>query len=238
MTQNTTRVGGKRTVEDACCPACGVVLPGETVRLDAVPKQEHAKRAIEVALVGSHPICFIGVGNGGDALRLARWVRQQGVAAFTTAPCPCGNVGDAVRTCVCTTTEIHAWRQRSAYHAALGATLVVEVPSVTPEQIAAVLRGRLGESDETVRERIAWARARPLPGTEIDGAGQRLLVAAIRQLALDTMQTERMLTIARTIARMAGVARVGPAHLAEAMQYRPRTHLLAVLEPLCDDELV
>jgi magnesium chelatase family protein len=46
--------------------------------------------------------------------------------------------------------------------------------------------------------------------------------AAVRQLNLSARGYHRVLKLARTIADLAGAEAIGPAHLAEAIQYRPR----------------
>jgi magnesium chelatase family protein len=56
----------------------------------------------------------------------------------------------------------------------------------------------------------------------LDGAGQRLMQAAMRQLQLSARGYHRVLKLARTIADLAGQEGIGAAHLAEAIQYRPR----------------
>jgi len=56
----------------------------------------------------------------------------------------------------------------------------------------------------------------------LDGAGQALMKAAVRQLNLSARGYHRVLKLARTIADLAGQEQIGPAHLAEAIQYRPR----------------
>jgi magnesium chelatase family protein len=56
----------------------------------------------------------------------------------------------------------------------------------------------------------------------LDGAGQSLMKAAVRQLNLSARGYHRVLKLARSIADLAGSESVGAAHLAEAIQYRPR----------------
>jgi magnesium chelatase family protein len=113
------------------------------------------------------------------------------------------------------------------------------VPRVEYEKLA---DARLGESSSTVRARVEGARARQaarFAGTEVvtnaemgpagvrdhcalDAAGEGLMRAAMRQLQLSARGYHRVLKLSRTIADLAGADRVGAAHLAEALQYRPQ----------------
>jgi magnesium chelatase family protein len=116
----------------------------------------------------------------------------------------------------------------------------VEVPRVQYEKLSS---DRLGEPSSAIRARVMAARERQarrfrghgrcttnadMGAAEIrqhcglDGAGQSLMKAAVRQLNLSARGYHRVLKLARTIADLAGSEPIGAAHLAEAIQYRPR----------------
>ena len=103
---------------------------------------------------------------------------------------------------------------------------------------------RLGETSATIRARVETARKRQrerfrdVQGVtcnsemrpaevreycELDAAGQSLIKAAMRQLHLSARAYHRILKLSRTIADLAGSERIEAAHLAEAVQYRPRS---------------
>ena len=56
----------------------------------------------------------------------------------------------------------------------------------------------------------------------LDESGKALMQSAMNQLQLSARAYHRVLKLARTIADLAGSESIGPTHLAEALQYRPR----------------
>lgn len=155
-------------------------------------------------------------------------------------PCPCGYYGDAVRECSCTPGMISRYQKRVSGPLLDRVDIFVQVPRIDYEKLA---DDRLGESSDLVRARVEAARCiqrrrfgetaltcnaemTPLEVREycqVEPEGQSLLRAAMNQLALSARAFHRVLKLSRTIADLASAERVFAAHVAEALQYRPRS---------------
>lgn len=148
-------------------------------------------------------------------------------------PCPCGHLGNPLRTCTCSRSAIESYRAKLSGPLLDRVDMQVEVPAVPYRDLAL---GEAGESSETVRQRVETARGRQrarsprtnarLTSAELkdavvlDGDGHRLLERAVERLALSARAIDRIRRVARTIADLEGGAEVRPPHVAEALHYR------------------
>jgi magnesium chelatase family protein len=158
-------------------------------------------------------------------------------------PCPCGYHGDPERECTCSSQMVQRYQKRISGPMLDRIDIHVEVPRVDYDKLSS---DRLGDPSADIRGRVEAARAiqrQRFDGTgtgtqltcnadmgpaevrehcEVDQGGKSLLRAAMQQLQMSARAYHRILKLARTIADLAGVTRIAPAHVAEAIQYRPR----------------
>ncbi|MEG1154883.1 MAG: ATP-binding protein [Acinetobacter sp.] len=160
--------------------------------------------------------------------------RFQLVAAMN--PCPCGYLGDPTGRCRCGSDQIQRYRNK------LSGPLLDRIDlhlTVAREATALCPTDQQGDSSATVATHVATARALQqqrqgcanafldLPGLrqycELSTADQHWLESACERLTLSLRAAHRLLKVARTLADLEHVERIGRAHLAEALQYRPTT---------------
>ena len=157
-------------------------------------------------------------------------------------PCYCGYYGDPQRQCTCSAGMVTKYQKRISGPLLDRIDIFVEVPRVEYDKLTG---DEVGESSAQVRERVENARSRqrerfgdsaavrsnadmgPAEVWEhckLEEAAQGLARAAMEQLHLSARAFHRTLKLSRTIADLAGEDEIGVAHVAEAIQYRPRAN--------------
>jgi magnesium chelatase family protein len=174
--------------------------------------------------------------------------RFQFVAAFN--PCPCGNLGHPRRGCRCSPEMVKRYRARVSGPLLDRIDLQLEVSPVRAADLArasrSIARGAGGLLPETEAARSRVARAREAqaarscvggrPGAAslnarlaprdleriapLEPAAQRKLLDAIEVLGLSARAYHRIWRVARTLADLDGLARIGTDQVAEAITYR------------------
>ncbi len=155
-------------------------------------------------------------------------------------PCPCGFFGDSQKPCTCAPAVVTKYQKRISGPILDRIDIHIEVPRVDYEKLSG---DRLGETSEAIRKRVQTARdiqnQRFTNSTDIvcnadmrigevrqfcqlQPEGQSLMRAAMSQLQLSARAYHRILKLSRTIADLAGSEEIQSAHLAEALQYRPK----------------
>ncbi|MFC2072147.1 YifB family Mg chelatase-like AAA ATPase [Chloroflexota bacterium] len=157
-------------------------------------------------------------------------------------PCPCGYYGDPLRQCTCPTSLVSRYQRRISGPFIDRVDIFIEVPHIEYEKLT---DDRLGEKSKKAQARVTAARSlqrQRFSGTKLscnaemtptevrefcrpEESAQSLLKTAMKQLYLSARAFHRILKLARTLADLENSDIIKAHHLAEAIQYRPRSLL-------------
>ena len=148
-------------------------------------------------------------------------------------PCPCGWYRSRRRDCRCDPAHIERYQRRISGPLLDRIDLHVRVGAVAWDELECHAKG---ETSARVHARVCAARRRQqargfscnaaIPDRELDSqvdadpTARQLLGRCVERLALSARAARRLLRVARTIADLAGDARVGRSAMAEALAYR------------------
>ena len=157
-----------------------------------------------------------------------------------TNPCPCGFAGDPVRRCRCRDDRLQGYAAKLSGPLLDRVDIHLTVPRLTKREL---LDEAHAESSSSVRQRVEEARGRQrrryatlgpicnaqLPGplvrreSRMSQEARSMLAAAVDRHGLTGRGFDRVLKVARTIADLAGIDRVMPEQVVEALAYRAST---------------
>ena len=155
-------------------------------------------------------------------------------------PCPCGNFRSTTRACTCLPGMVTRYQKRISGPIIDRIDLHVHVPAVPTEKLSTGKSN--AESSNVVRKRVQKARDKQLARFKKDtitanaemstrqvkaycplaGNVEHFLRQAAARFTLSARSYYLVIKVARTIADLAGEKHILVAHVAEALQYRPK----------------
>ncbi len=158
-------------------------------------------------------------------------------------PCPCGYASDPDRDCSCSPTQIIKYQKKISGPLLDRIDLHIEVPRIKFEKLAdenlaessKLIRGRVEKARKIQQERFADKKI--LTNSEMSSQDVKefcktneqtieLLKTAVNQFQMSARSFYKILKLARTIADLEGKENIESAHVAEALQYRPRNNVI------------
>ncbi len=153
-------------------------------------------------------------------------------------PCPCGYFGDSNKPCVCTQAQIFKYQKKISGPLLDRIDLHVEVPRLPYEKMS---EGAAAENSKSIKARVQNARNiqrsrfglaktnSEMTLLDLKRFGvlapeeQELMRQAMKSYNFSGRSMHRILKVARTIADLAESGSITTQHLAEAIQYRPKS---------------
>ena len=155
----------------------------------------------------------------------------------TQNPCPCGYLGDSLRECQCSSSQILQYQRKISGPLLDRIDMVVHVGRVPHEEL--LRKSQTNEAD-SVRAQIQKARESQQvryknstssnatlssqqikKNIELNDEVKELLSQATKKIGLTTRSYFKIIKIARTIADLEQTSDISTSHISEALQYRP-----------------
>ena len=160
-------------------------------------------------------------------------------------PCPCGFLGDPTHECRDSTSDIIRYQKRVSGPMLDRIDIHLDVPAVKVEKLTNQ-EVESGPSSSEIRKRVQKARdlqtkrfkkEKIISNAEMNSRliksycglskeSLEILKLAVNKLGLSARSYNKILKVARTIADLEKEAGIKPNHIAEALQYRPKTDSL------------
>lgn len=157
-------------------------------------------------------------------------------------PCHCGYLGDKSHECTCSPSQILRYQKKISGPLLDRIDIHIDVPAVKVEKLTE-RDTTIVENSATIRQRVQKARDKQLQRfqrttitsnaelnnktikeyCELSDECLNLLRMAVSKLQLSGRSYYRTIKLARTIADLEDAEEIKPNHLAEALQYRPKT---------------
>ncbi len=200
------------------CAHCGSdeikvkVIESAADYVDVMPDMLLVRRALEVAIFGRFSICFAGHPEGYGP-NWARIAGEFGLTAHFITPCLCGNLLNPRRACSCSIARINRYHEKPLTRKARSSDLYMEVTDPREETTTA----------ESFKEALSRIEKAVLKALAFNPEAINLLRAARRELSLTPLRVEKTKRVANAIACLSQCESIGPEHVAEAVQYQPKS---------------
>jgi magnesium chelatase family protein len=149
-------------------------------------------------------------------------------------PCPCGYYGDVSERCHCTPARIANYLGRVSGPLLDRIDLRIVVPTLRSHELTEDIP--CGDSTAQAAARVSAARERQFARCgklnsrlsihdlsihcRLDSASEQLFWQSQARLGISARSYHRILRVSRTIADLEGADRIGPMHIAEALQLK------------------